>query len=94
MPTKIRIDIVPSFAALMLIAALLAVLVLDDVLEAVVLLEVPVTVPVVFVPLSVLSRTESVVNEAVKPETFVQALFGVPVPETKLTAEHCKRHQR
>jgi hypothetical protein len=90
MPTNIRIDIAPSPAGLMLIAADFEVLelVLVDVLEAVVVLPVPVTSPVVFVPLSVPVRTGSFTNDAVRPLTFVHWLFGVPTPETKLTAAH------
>lgn len=95
MPTNIRIDTAPSPADLMLIAADFAVLelVLVDVLEAVVVLPVPVTSPVVFVPLSVLVRTGSSTNEALRPLTFLHWLFGVPTPETKLTAAHWKSYE-
>lgn len=89
MPTNIRIDIAPSPAGLVLIAADFEVL--ELVLEAVVVLAVP--SPVVFVPLSVLVRTGSFTNDALRPLTFVHALFGVPTPETKLTAAHWEGYE-
>ena len=38
--------------------------------------------------LTKLVRLESIVKLAVRPVTFVQREFGVPIPKTKLTAAH------
>jgi len=80
MPTKISNDVAVWQAALMPVAADLAVL---DVPVA-----VEVLVAVELVPLSKFERLGSVVKTAVRPVTLVQSRFGVPVPATKLTAEH------
>lgn len=38
-------------------------------------------------------RFGSLVKVADKPVTFTQTLGGATVPDTKLTAAHCKNHQ-